>query len=213
MSFTGSIALGRHALRTRSTTRSAPPHPHPGISVPRAALPHRASPLAVPPARALILAASAAPGVVRARAWVAACAVRSWTGASGPQTARKLAQRRSMRPPCLSAAPRSNGPEQWVTAIVVLRARQTRDVHSRKGMKQRKRERKEKKRKKKKKKKGKKDGDAPGMTCWKQVNVGQRSSRRRRRRRVQSSKSVEEDEEKLDESFEDDDVDEEEPAT
>ncbi|KAJ7894701.1 hypothetical protein B0H14DRAFT_2559122 [Mycena olivaceomarginata] len=206
MSFTGSIALGRHALRTRSTTRSAPPHPHPGISVPRAALPHRASPLAVPPARALILAASAAPGVVRARAWVAACAVRSWTGASGPQTARKLAQRRSMRPPCLSAAPRSNGPEQWVTAIVVLRARQTRDVV-------RKERGKGKKRKEKKNKKGKKDGDAPGMTCWKQVNVGQRSSRRRRRRRVQSSKSVEEDEEKLDESFEDDDVDEEEPAT
>ncbi|KAJ7874016.1 hypothetical protein B0H14DRAFT_2569429 [Mycena olivaceomarginata] len=200
MSFTGSIALGRHALRTRSTTRSAPPHPHPGISVPRAALPHRASPLAVPPARALILAASAAPGVVRARAWVAACAVRSWTGASGPQTARKLAQRRSMRPPCLSAAPRSNGPEHAVGLV---------NTHGDEAKK----EGKERKEKKKKKKKGKKDGDAPGMTCWKQVNVGQRSSRRRRRRRVQSSKSVEEDEEKLDESFEDDDVDEEEPAT
>ncbi|KAJ7795286.1 hypothetical protein B0H14DRAFT_2621061 [Mycena olivaceomarginata] len=171
--------------------------------------PRTAPPLAVPPVRALILAASAAPGVVRARACVAACAVRSWTGASSPQTARKLAQRRSMRPPRLGAAPRGNGPEQWVTAIVVLRARQTRDVHSRKGMKQRKRERKEKKRKKKK---GKKDGDAPGMTCWKQVDVGQRSSRRRRRRRVQSSKSVEEDEEELDESFEDGDVDEEEPT-
>ncbi|KAJ7809133.1 hypothetical protein B0H14DRAFT_2608302 [Mycena olivaceomarginata] len=185
--------------------------PYARATVPRAALPHRAPPLAVPPARALILAASAAPGVVRVRACVAACAVRSWTGASSPQTARKLAQRRSMHPPRLGAAPRSNGPEQWVTAIVVLRARQTRDVHSRKGMKQRKRERKEKKRKKKKKK-GKKDGDAPGMTCWKQVDVGQRSSRRRRRHRVQSSKSVEEDEEEFDESFEDGDVDKEEPT-
>ncbi|KAJ7858923.1 hypothetical protein B0H14DRAFT_2577486 [Mycena olivaceomarginata] len=196
MSFTGSIALGRHALRARSTTRSAPPHPHPGISVPRAALPHRAPPLAVPPARALVLAASAAPGVVRARACVAACAVRSWTGASSPQTARKLAQRRSMRPPRLGAAPRSNGPEHAVGLV---------NTHGDEAKKEGK-ERKEKK-KERKERRGRAGDDL--------LETGRCGPEKLSTSKATSSaelKSVEEDEEELDESFEDGDVDEEEPT-